>query len=417
MFNFINESNNHLYSLVEILRYQTSPLRFTLLSMQNFFNITGKSHASNFNTKILRASVQLLERITRKYEKPAFNLTECTVDKKKYSLEEIVILKMPFCNLLNFKKKNFDQNLPKMLIVAPMAGHHATLLKNTVEELLPYFDVYITDWLDASHVPLSAGKFDMDDYIDYVIKFLQNFKTRVHIMAVCQPTVPVLAAVSIMSDENSKYLPISMTLMGGPIDARKNKTVPGDFAKSRDIEWFEDTVITQVPNYYPGSGRLVYPGFLQIAGFVAMNASKHISSHIELFRDIIFDNHEKVEKHIKFYDEYFAVMDLPAEYYLQTIEVVFQKYSLAKGTLKSRGRTANVESIKKVALLGIEGENDDIAAVGQTKAAIDLCKNIPKSKKQYYLQKGVGHYGVFSGSKFREFIVPVIKDFAYRAEQ
>ena len=414
MSNLRTSDFNQMYNIIEVMRAQISPFRLNLLSMQSILNNPTNPFSYTPAGNYLRAMVEVSERLTRKYEKPEFGIDEIEIDSKKYPVEIEIIDKEPFCNLIHFSKKGCPVKLPKMLVVAPLAGHHATLLKGTVRELMPFFDVYLTDWIDASQVPLVYGKFDMDDYIDYIIQFLGHFKDPVHILAVCQPTVPVLAAVSIMSDQKSENLPASMILMGGPIDARENPTVLNDFAVDQRLKWFEDTVITTVPNNYPGAGRKVYPGFLQLSGFMSLNWQKHLNSYLELFKNLVNHDQHKADIHRKFYDEYLSVMDLPAEFYIQTIREVFQKFSLAKGKLKSKGRDANVASITKPALLGIEGENDDIAAVGQTLAAIDLCANIPGDRKQYHLQKGVGHYGVFSGSKFRLHIVPVIKEFAYK---
>lgn len=414
MSNFDPSEYNQLYNIVEMMRMQMYPYRANLIAMKNIMESPLNPFAYSYPGTITRASLDLAERISRKYEKQDFNISECEVDGKKYPIELEVVDREPFCNFSHFSKKGCPRKLPKMMVVAPMAGHHATLLRNTVQELLPFFDVYITDWIDASQVPLLYGKFDMDDYIDYIIQFLGHFDDPVHILAVCQPTVPVMAAVSIMSTENSHHLPASMVLMGGPIDARNNPTTLNEFATEKKLDWFEDYVITTVPNNYPGAGRKVYPGFLQIAGFMSLNWKRHSNSYMDLFKNIVNHDQTKVDTHKKFYDEYLSVMDLPAEFYLQTLREVFQKFSLAKGKLKSKGRDANASNIKNVALLGVEGENDDIAAVGQTLAALELCKNIPSDKKHYHLQKGVGHYGVFSGSKFRIHIVPAIKEFCYK---
>lgn len=414
MSNFSINDNNPLYNMVELARAQISPLRLNLLYMQDLMNNPINPFAYTMQGNILRASVEVTERLTRNYKKPEFHINNIKIDEKEYQIELEIEHSKPFCNLLHFSKKGYPKKLPKIIVVAPMAGHHATLLKGTVLELLPFFDVYITDWIDASQVPLIYGEFDFDDYIDYLIEFFELFTDQISVIAVCQPTVPVLAAISIMSEQNSKHIPKSMVLMGGPVDARENPTTVSEFASEHKIKWFEQYVITTVPNNYPGAGRKVYPGFLQIAGFMSLNWQRHMNSYLDLFQNLVNHDENKVAIHKKFYDEYLSVMDLPAEFYLQTIREVFQKYSLAKGKLKSRGRDANADNITKTALLGIEGENDDIAAVGQTLAALELCENIPTAKKHYHLQKGVGHYGVFTGSKFKLHIVPVIKDFVYK---
>lgn len=404
-------SFNPLYDIVELSRLQFSPARLNIIAMQNFLNSPLSPASMNPMFDFTRASLDVAERITRRYDRPEYNVNTCKVDGKEYQIEQVIENRKPFCNLMHFSKKGFTKKLPKLLIVAPLAGHFPTLLRGTVTDCLGYFDVYITDWIDASDVPVIYGKFDLDDYIDYLIEFFQFMEESVNVMAVCQPTVPVLAAISIMSNQKIGPLPKSMILMGGPIDARKNPTELNDFAVEKDLEWFENCVITTVPKNYPGAGRKVYPGFVQLAGFMGLNWQRHLEAHVELFNNLLLHEDNKVVVHKKFYDEYFSMMDLPAEFYLQTIREVFQKFSLAKGELISRGRSANVENITETALLGIEGENDDIASVGQTKAALNLCKNIPSDKKSYYLQKGVGHYGVFTGSKFREQILPVIVEF------
>jgi poly(3-hydroxybutyrate) depolymerase len=407
---------NPLYYIVESTRFQMSPIRHAIKSslewMENDLNPIYETQFSNS----LKAALEVAERITRQYKKPEFGIKSVVIEGETIKIKQKTILSKAFCDLLHFEKKDYKKQ-PKLLIVAPLAGHHATLLRGTVQDCLPYFDVYITDWRDASQVPMSQGNFDMDDNIDYVIEFLEHLGPNVHVMAVCQPTVPVLAAVAIMSDEKNPKTPSSMILMGGPIDARKNPTSVNAFATGKSIDWFKQSVITRVPFNYPGFTRPVYPGFLQLTGFIGMNLERHINSHMELYRNLVDDNDEEAQTKIKFYDEYLSVMDLPADFYLQTIKEVFQEFSLATGKLVSRDRKVDLSAITKTALLGIEGERDDIAAVGQTKASLKLCDGIPESKKHYYLQLGVGHYGVFSGSKFREYIVKEIKKFVYKYDK
>lgn len=407
------DSGNYLYYMLEAQRAYTAPLRLGIDIAAQWFNNESNPFYDNGHSKIMRAYLLLAERMTKKYKKPEFNITECTVNDKVYAVKEQTIVIKDFCLLKHFAKVDNKNILPKLLIVAPMAGHHATLLRETTQHLLPHCDVYITDWVEASMVPEVAGKFDMDDFINYVIEFVTFLGPDVHVMAVCQPTVPVLAATSIMSENNDVNVPKSMILMGGPIDARKNPTAVDKFAISKSPEWFHQMVTMKVPPNYPGYGRNVYPGFMQLLGFLSLNMPRHIDSHIELLQSLLEGDHEKAEHIIKFYDEYLAVMDMSADFYLQTIEEVFQEFALARDELVSRGRAIHLKNITKTALLAIEGENDDIAAVGQTKAAFEMCSNIPDSKKRYHLQEGVGHYGVFSGSKYRNFIVPVIKDFIY----
>lgn len=397
------------YNVVEAARMSISPFRLAVLSMEHW---TDTAHVSSCYSP-LRANLQMLERFTRNYKKPEFGIYECEIEGKKHVVKQKTVIKGAFCHLLHFAKPDYKKYQPNLLIVAPMSGHHATLLRETVQYTLPHFNVYITDWIDAKQVPITDGSFDLDDFIDHVINYIKFFNHDVHVMAVCQPTVPVLAGVAMMSDDHEAKAPKSMILIGGPIDARKNPTKPGDLATHKSLVWFDRMMVTNVPENYPGYRRRVYPGFLQLAGFISMNLQRHITSHVEMFKALVQNDVEKAEKQKKFYDEYLAVMDLPAEFYLQTIKEVFQDFSLAKGTFFSRGIKINPEAITKVALMGIEGEKDDIAAVGQTKAALGLCKNIPDSKKSYFLQKDVGHYGSFSGSKFRTYIVPKIKEFVY----
>jgi poly(3-hydroxybutyrate) depolymerase len=408
---------NPLYYIVEASRAQISPARFGIIAAQQWYeNSYNPLYYTNFS-QTMRAVLEIAERITRKYKKPSFGITECIIDQKTYKVEKRTVMKKVFCQLQHFSKPEYKKNQPKLLIVAPMAGHHATLLRGTVQDTLPFFDVYITDWVDACQVPLECGKFDMDDFINYVIEFLHHLGPDVHVMAVCQPTVPVMAATALMSSNNDPHIPRSMILMGGPIDARKNPTMVNLFASDKSLDWFENMVITSVPPNYPGYMRKVYPGFLQLAGFMSLNMQRHIDSHIDMFKNLLVEDDDKAESQKKFYDEYLSVMDLPAEFYLQTIKEVFHDYSLANNKLISRGRKVDLKAIRKTALMGIEGEKDDIAAVGQTKEALNLCSNIPDKMKSYHLQMGVGHYGVFSGSKFRQFIVPKIKEFVYKHDK
>lgn len=412
MMHLISPDASDFYAVLEIMKTQISPVRFSLLNMQEWFQ---DKHNPVYYTRygsLMRATIDITERMTRIYRKPKFSIRECEVDGKKEHVKIKVVVKGSFCRLLNFEKTEYKKYQPKLLIVAPMSGHHATLLRDTVQSTLPFFDVYITDWVDAKQVPITDGGFDLDDFIDYVKQYIRLLP-GVHVLAVCQPTVPVLAATAMMSEDEEKNMPKSIILIGGPIDARKNPTKPNSFANDKNLIWFDRTLVTQVPEGYPGYRRRVYPGFIQLASFISMNFESHLMSHVDLFHDLMNDNGESIKKHKKFYDEYLSVMDMPAEFYLQTIKEVFHEFSLAKDKFVSRGRRVRLTSIKTCALMGIEGEKDDIAAVGQTKAALNLCKNIPDSKKSYYLQNGVGHYGSFSGSKFRASIVPKIKEFVY----
>jgi poly(3-hydroxybutyrate) depolymerase len=300
---------------------------------------------------------------------------------------------------------------PRVLIVAPMSGHYATLLRGTVEAFLPTHEVYITDWSDARMVPVAEGRFDLDDYVDYVIEMLHVLGGNIHVIAVCQPSVPVVAAVSIMEAERDPFVPLSMTLMGGPIDTRRNPTAVNNLAAERGIDWFRSHVITKVPFPHPGVMRDVYPGFLQLNGFITMNLDRHMDAHKNLFKNLVKGDGDLVDKHRDFYDEYLAVMDLAAEYYLQTVDLVFIKHALPKGEMTHRGKPVDPSKIKRVALMTVEGENDDISGLGQTEATHDLCSSIPRHRRVHYVQKGVGHYGVFNGSRFKSEIVPRISDF------
>lgn len=363
--------------------------------------------------RTIAASCELFERTTRRYGKPAFGLDETTINGVKVAVEERIVWERPFCKLIYFDRKIQGRRKPqpKILLVAPMSGHYATLLRGTVEALLPNHEVYITDWADARTVPLAAGRFDLDDYIDYVIAMVQTLGPDTHVMAVCQPAVPVIAAVARMEAEGDASAPRSMTLMGGPIDTRRSPTVVNQLAMERGIDWFRRNCITKVPFPHLGMFRDVYPGFMQLSGFMAMNIDRHISAHYEMFKHLVAGDGDSAEKHRDFYDEYLAVMDLTAEFYLQTVDTVFVKHALPKGEMMHRDKPVDLKAIRRVALMTVEGENDDISGVGQTQAAHDLCANIPAGKRVHYLQKGVGHYGVFNGSRFRAEIAPRISDF------
>jgi len=359
------------------------------------------------------ALAELFERTTRRYGKPGFNIAATKIDLKSVAVTERIVWSRPFCNLVRFERDLPAGRRPdrKLLIVAPMSGHYATLLRGTVEALLPYADITITDWVDARMVPVSAGRFDLDDYIDYVIEMLHWLGPDTHIMAVCQPSVPVLAAVAVMEARGDHCAPATMTLMGGPIDTRRNPTAVNTLAEEKGIGWFRDNVIMQVPWPNPGFMRDVYPGFLQLSGFMSMNLDRHITAHKELFMHLVKNDGDGAVKHRDFYDEYLAVMDLTAEFYLQTVETVFIRHALPKGEMTHRGQPVDPAAIRNAALLTVEGENDDISGVGQTQAAHAICTSIPAARRAHYLQPAVGHYGVFNGSRFRAEIVPRIVDF------
>lgn len=367
----------------------------------------------------LAASAQMFERLTRRFDKPAFGLATTAVDGKTVQIVERVVWEKPFCKLLHFQKQA-DQAvlLPrqKLLIVAPMSGHYATLLRGTVEAFLPSYDVYITDWVDARNVPVSMGPFDLDDYIDYLEEILEILSKEhdgevLHALGVCQPAVPLIAAVALMEAANSPHVPQSITLMGGPIDTRCSPTKVNLLAQKRGSAWFKRHCICVVPFGYRGAGREVYPGFLQLTGFMAMNIDRHVTAHLEFFEHLVSGDGDSARKHREFYDEYRAVMDLPAEYYLQTVDTVFVKHALPKGEMTHRGQPVDLSAIHRTALLTVEGENDDISGLGQTAAAHGLCTGLAPSKKAHYQQAKVGHYGVFNGSRFRNEVVPRIREF------
>lgn len=360
------------------------------------------------------AACEIFERSTRRYEKPSFGISETFVSGETISVTEQIVWKKPFCQLLHFKRDRDDAataNDPNVLLVAPMSGHYATLLRGTVETLLPNHNVFITDWTDASTVPISEGRFDLDDYIDYVIEMLSHLKGDVHVIGVCQPSVPVLAAISLMEAERHPHVPWSMTLIGGPIDTRINQTAVNKVAEGRDVSWFRDNVTTHVPWSLPGAGRSVYPGFLQLSGFMSMNLDRHAKAHYDFFRHLVEGDGDSAEKHRIFYDEYLAVMDLSGEFYLQTIDTVFIKHALAKGEMRHRGKLIDPGAVTRVGLMTIEGEKDDITGIGQCSAAHTLCNNLPNSTQQKFEAAGVGHYGLFNGSRFRKEIAPRIAQF------
>jgi poly(3-hydroxybutyrate) depolymerase len=344
------------------------------------------------------------------HERPDFRIAETVVNGRTVAVAEEVVVATPFCSLLHFVKDSTVKQ-KKLLLVAPLSGHFATLLRGTVETMLPDHDLYVTDWVNARNVPLIHGRFDLDDFIDLVIDFVHRLGPDTHLVAVCQPAVPVLAAVALMAAEKDPLQPASMTLMGGPIDTRRNPTKPNLLATSHPLEWFERTVIETVPMRYPGAWRRVYPGFLQLAGFMTMNLDRHVAAHVNHYNHLVRGDGESAAAHRKFYDEYTSVMDLPADFYLQTISRVFQEHDLPLGSFVSRGRVVEPQAIERTALLCVEGENDDICAVGQTSAALDLCSGLPAGKKHHYLQPKVGHYGVFNGKRWRTEIYPRIREF------
>ncbi|MEN9627640.1 MAG: hypothetical protein RJA10_867, partial [Pseudomonadota bacterium] len=366
------------------------------------------------------AGFDLLHRLAKEYEKPPFGITGATVHGINVAVQEQVAVQKPFCRLLRFKRFTDNpqalgtmKSQPTVLVVAPLSGHHSTLLRDTVKSLLNDHKVFITDWTDARMVPTDVGPFHLDDYIAYVQEFIRHCGPNVHVISVCQPTVPVLAAVSLMASRGEKT-PLTMTMMGGPIDARKSPTAVNNLAMNKSFEWFENNVIYRVPVNYLGGGRRVYPGFLQHTGFIAMNPDRHLKSHYDYFMDLMRGDDDSADFHRSFYDEYNAVLDMPAEYYLDTIKVVFQDFALVNGTWVVSGEPVRPQDISSTALLTIEGELDDISGAGQTKAAHELCAGIPKERQFHYDAVGAGHYGIFSGRRWREKVYPEVRSFIAR---
>lgn len=360
---------------------------------------------------VVARALEVFAHATAPRGKPDFGLTTTIVDGTSVAVSEDILVRKPFGQLKHFNRAVSGRKDPRVLVVTPMSGHYATLLRGTVERLLPDHEVYITDWRDAKLVPLSDGKFDLNDYVDYVIEFLQHLGPGSHVLAVCQPAVPVFAAVAYMSANNDPATPLTMTMMGGPVDTRKAPTSVDDLATQRPYAWFEQNVIAQVPAIYPGAGRKVYPGFLQLAGFMSMNLANHMKSHWELFKHLVAGDDDSAEATKAFYEEYRSVCDMTAEFYLQTIDVVFQRQAIAKGEFVHRGQIVDPTAIDRTAMLAIEGERDDISGLGQTKVALDLAIKLPEAKKQYYMAEGAGHYGIFNGRKWRETIAPVVEQF------
>ena len=363
---------------------------------------------------LVAASLEVFAHASAPRGKPEFGIVEARVGRKIVAVNEDIVLRKAFGQLKYFRKVDAESGRP-LLIVAPMSGHYATLLRGTVERLLPDNDVYITDWRDAKCVPVKDGSFDLDDYVDYLIEFLEvigeRTGERAHLLAVCQPAVPAFAATALMGATSNRWRPKTLTMMGGPIDTRQAPTAVNTLATQRPHAWFQQNVIATVPMIYPGAGRKVYPGFLQLAGFMTMNLGSHLISHWEMFKHLVVGDEEGADATRKFYDEYRSVCDMTAEFYLQTVDAVFQRQLLPKGELKHRGVRVDPAAIRDTALLAIEGERDDISGLGQTRAALDIATRLPASKKKYFMAKDVGHYGIFNGRKWRERIAPVVEKF------
>jgi poly(3-hydroxybutyrate) depolymerase len=403
-----------LYHLYEMNHAIVHPARAVADAYRLFFRNPLNPWSHTPAGRSLAAACELFERTTRRYGKPEFGIEQISIGGERVAVKERVIWSKPFCRLLHFER-DISPDHPaarsKLLIVAPMSGHYPTLLRGTVETMLQRHDVYITDWADAREVPVAQGTFDLDDYIDYLTDIFRLFRGELHVMAVCQPSVPVMAAVSLLEADDDPAAPQTMTLMGGPIDTRVNPTVVNKLAEERGTDWFAANVIMHVPWPNPGFMRPVYPGFLQLTGFMQMNLDRHLDAHTELFKHLVAGDGDSADKHRDFYDEYLAVMDLDAAFYLQTVDTVFVRHALPKGEMTHRGRPIDPAKIRRVALMTVEGEKDDISGVGQTEAAHALCTGLPESRRLHYLQPGVGHYGVFNGSRFRAEIAPRISDF------
>ena len=407
--------NKSGYYFFEMAHAILGPARAASDAIQLFYRNPLNPLSSTSLGRSISATCELFERTTRRYGKPHFGLPTTPMDGKNINVIERVVWSAPFCNLLHFNRELPVNHTPqpRMLIVAPMSGHFATLLRGTVEAFLPTHEVYITDWVDARLVPLASGTFDLDTYVDYVKSMIQLLGPDVHVLAVCQPSVPVIAAIARMEAENDAAIPRSMILMGGPIDTRESPTEVNKLAQKRGMDWFKRNCIARVPFPHPGVMREVYPGYLQLSGFMAMNIDRHMEAHWEMFNHLVTNDGDSAEKHRDFYDEYMAVMDLTAEFYLQTVDTVFVKHSLPKGEMMHRDLPVDLGAITRCALMTVEGEKDDISGVGQTKATHALCKNLPAEKHLYHLQPDVGHYGVFNGSRFRRDIAPKIVEFTY----
>ncbi len=407
-----------LYSLYELGHFSMAPLRFAAMMQSNALRSPFNPMADSEVARTAAAASDLFETVTRRYRKPGWNLPTTNVNGAEIAVTPRGVWSSPWCAMVHFerdaaalKAARGARTDPSVLLVAPMSGHYATLLRGTVEAFLPEHEVYITDWTDARMAPLLAGRFDLNDYVDHVMAMLRALGPETHVVAVCQPGPSVLAAVSLMAAQNDACAPATMIFMGSPIDARRSPTAPNKLAEQRSVEWFQKHMVHPVPGLYPGAFRRVYPGFLQLASFMGMNFSRHVDAHNEYFQNLVKGDGDNAQKHRDFYDEYLSVMDLTEEFYIQTLREVFQDYTLAKGEMMHRGARVEPGAITKTALLTVEGEHDDISGIGQTQAAHDICVNIPEAMRVDYIQPDVGHYGVFNGRRFRTEIYPRMRDF------
>ncbi|MEO1137285.1 MAG: polyhydroxyalkanoate depolymerase [Pseudomonadota bacterium] len=408
-----------LYTAYEIAYAAIAPARVAAGLGAKFWRSPLNPAAASWMGRSTAAALDVFENVLRRYPKPQWDIDATTVNGRRVPLSIEAVAREDFCTLLHFardkealaKAKGDTSPDPKVLIVAPLSGHFATLLRGTVEAMLPDHDVYITDWLDARHVPLSCGRFDLNDYIDYLINFMRTIGPDVHAMAVCQPGPALLSAASIMAEDNDPCRPLSMTIMGSPIDTRRSPTMPNKLSQERPFHWFEQNMIYTVPAPYAGVMRRVYPGFVQLYSFLSMNSDRHMNAHYDYFQHLVEGDGDSADKHRRFYDEYLSVLDMTEEFYLQTIREVFQEHSLAEGKAMHRGRRIKPEKITDIALMTVEGEKDDISGIGQTQAAHDLCVSIPTKLQFDYIQPNVGHYGVFNGSRWRKEIQPKVANF------
>lgn len=410
-----------LYRMHELSRALMSPWVYGAEATARMFTAKGSWMSRLPFADGIAAYNELFYRIGKDYEKPEFGIRQVEASGHTVPVVELEAMRKPFCRLLRFKRYSDDAQViadlkddPKVLVVAPLSGHHATLLRDTVQTLLRDHKVWITDWIDARMVPTTEGAFHLDDYVAYVEEFIRRIGADdLHVISVCQPTVPVLAAISLMA-ARGEPVPRSVTLMGGPIDSRQSPTKVNDLATTKPLSWFQRNVIHEVPNNYPGRGRRVYPGFLQHAGFIAMNPGRHANSHWDFFQDLLRGDLEDAAAHRRFYDEYNAVLDMASEYYLDTIRIVFQEHLLPRGRWDVRGERVRPDALTKTGLLTIEGELDDISGLGQTRAAHDLCRGLDPSQKQHFTVTGAGHYGIFSGRRWRDVVYPEVRDFIRR---
>lgn len=404
-----------MYALHDFVSYLAEPvrrlaeiLRFTLGSNSRMMNLGAARFAEGL--------ADMYERSTRHVRKPQFNIDQITIDGENVNIYQTTVLKKSFCDLVHFTKEH-QLDEPKVLIIAPVSGHFATLLRDTVKRMILRHDVYITDWKSVRDVPASAGSFSLDEYLSYLIEFMHKIGPNTHVMAVCQPAVQVMALAALMDEADDPCMPASIIPMGGPIDPRVKKTQVNRLAESHRLSWFEKKYLTYVPAGYAGAGRRVYPGFIQLTAFISMNPDAHYKAHVQYLEDKIYNNKAGVEKHKIFYDEYLSVLDMDDVYYLETIEKIFQTYELPRNVMKYKGQKIDLRSIRRCALLTLEGEKDDISAPGQTFAAHGLCENLPPYMHAHYLQPGVGHYGVFSGSKWRSQVAPQVEQFIKKIDK